>query len=635
MTSGGIRRSQVISPFGPGALTTLVDGSAVLGAGLDHWFASDSPTRVSEFRIDEWRLAHRLRVNHFRLPPDYREPFPGMSSDVTNLKLTIPYLRFPAWSFCPYGNCRRLTRSPLSFQGQVHCSDPVHGKSASRRGPSMSQVPFVILCEDGHMWDFPWVEWVHGSVRPTCAGVLRLRSVGGGSLAGQVVSCDSCKKSRNLDRITGATKDGMNYTSSFISKNLDSSEEFRCEGWRPWLGDAMEPCGNTVRASLRGASNVYFPLVESSIYLPPLGGSDRETIVGLLKRVEISNGLAVLNSIDKLSAANVRGLDSSGVLAPFADDDELMEAVWTLYPQTPTADNTYDMDVVPQTEWRRPEWEKLRETLNHVDLTVEKLDRPYSSSINNAFGRVRLVSALRETRALWGFTRLDSGSLKLVEGKRRLWREQPDSASDWLPAYEVRGEGIYFELREEKIAEWEARKDVQARAKLISDRYRTVAASRVMPPRELSPRFLLMHTLAHILINSLIFECGYSSASLRERLYVDTNESGASMCGALIYTAAGDSEGTLGGLVRMGSPGLFDSVVLEAISQAQWCSTDPLCMEVGEAGQGPDSCNSAACHDCALLPETSCEEFNRFLDRALLIGTLQNPSIGYFAEMIV
>jgi hypothetical protein len=142
---------------------------------------------------------------------------------------------------------------------------------------------------------------------------------------------------------------------------------------------------------------------------------------------------------------------------------------------------------------------------------------------------------------------------------------------------------------------------------------------------------LLIHTLGHLLINELIYTCGYSSASLRERLYV-SETAGREMAGLLVYTAAGDSEGTMGGLVRMAKPENFLPVMRNAIGDARWCSTDPVCMDAGEKGQGPDSCNLAACHGCALLPETSCEEFNRFLDRGLVIGTFSAPSLGYFSQ---
>jgi hypothetical protein len=140
---------------------------------------------------------------------------------------------------------------------------------------------------------------------------------------------------------------------------------------------------------------------------------------------------------------------------------------------------------------------------------------------------------------------------------------------------------------------------------------------------------VLLHTLAHVLIARLTFECGYSAASLRERLYVSEEE--PRMAAVLIYTAAGDSDGTMGGLVRMGKPGLLEPVLRRALADAAWCAADPVCLEIGDrGGQGPDSCNLAACHNCALVPETACEEFNRFLDRGLLVGTVSSPSLGFF-----
>lgn len=165
---------------------------------------------------------------------------------------------------------------------------------------------------------------------------------------------------------------------------------------------------------------------------------------------------------------------------------------------------------------------------------------------------------------------------------------------------------------------------------MITDHYGAVARVRGLPTRAITPRFVFIHTLGHLLINELVFACGYSSASLRERLYVSETPN-RRMAGLLIYTAAGDSEGTMGGLVRMARPANLRMVIANAVSDARWCSTDPVCMDAGEKGQGPGSCNLAACHGCALLPETSCEEFNRFLDRGLVIGTFSEPDLGYFA----
>jgi hypothetical protein len=146
-----------------------------------------------------------------------------------------------------------------------------------------------------------------------------------------------------------------------------------------------------------------------------------------------------------------------------------------------------------------------------------------------------------------------------------------------------------------------------------------------------TPQFVLIHTLAHVLINQLAFDCGYGSASLRERLFCNQQHPEFRMHGVLIYTASGDSEGTMGGLVRMGHRPRLEAVLRRAIARAQWCSSDPVCIE--SEGQGADNANLAACHGCTLLPETSCEEGNRLLDRALLVGLPNHHEIGLFSNL--
>ncbi len=254
------------------------------------------------------------------------------------------------------------------------------------------------------------------------------------------------------------------------------------------------------------------------------------------------------------------------------------------------------------------------------------------TDLRSHFGRIRSVDVLRETRALRGFTRVRDDMLRLTAGKSLLRRSPLPPNQDWLPAYVVKGEGIYLELHPQKLAAWEARAEVQTRADKITEHYGDMASQRGIQVRGLPARFVLLHTLGHLLINELIFACGYSSASLRERLYVSDSPE-RQMAGLLIYTVAGDSEGTMGGLVRMARPDNLRSVVASALSEGRWCSTDPVCMDAGEKGQGPDSCNLAACHGCALLPETSCEEFNRFLDRGLVVGTFSDRTLGYFSDL--
>ena len=150
---------------------------------------------------------------------------------------------------------------------------------------------------------------------------------------------------------------------------------------------------------------------------------------------------------------------------------------------------------------------------------------------------------------------------------------------------------------------------------------------------DLRPEFVLIHTFAHLIINQLSFECGYGSSSIRERIYCEKADNEYGMYGVLIYTASGDSEGSLGGLVRQGAKDHIEDTIRDAVRNAAWCSSDPVCIQ--SYGQGPESCNLAACHNCALLPETCCECGNRLLDRGTVVGTLDDKSIGFFSDLLV
>mgnify|MGYP002022614131 FL=1 len=143
----------------------------------------------------------------------------------------------------------------------------------------------------------------------------------------------------------------------------------------------------------------------------------------------------------------------------------------------------------------------------------------------------------------------------------------------------------------------------------------------------MKPRYLLIHTLSHALITELAKVCGYSEASMRERLYISEKKE-EKMSGILIYTSSSDSEGTLGGLSRQANPERFEKIFINAIRGKYNCSQDPHCiMGIKSASE---EYNEAACHSCLLLPETSCEKFNRFLDRATIRGDIENNFKSYF-----
>ncbi len=635
MSTGNLRRGQLVTPFGVGAMSVIVDGTSVITAGLDHWYDPDNTSTLAleEYQTHDWRLESRLRVSEFRLPPDYR--FKGEGDDRRNVKLTVPVLRFPRWHFCSY--CKRLEVSTLTMREKVECSGKNH--TDKRNKPRMSQVPFVAICSQGHLDDFPFNNWVHRSQFTSCQGPLRMISRGGG-LEGLIVKCDGCSGQRSLRGITEAHYDTNGEEHTNLSDQLVSpTDPYLCQGARPWLAQMEGVCGAPLRGALRAAGNVYFPKVESSIYIPQKYGAVSAEMHELMRHPAVSGTMRTLFNIlgDDLKVEKLRENLMKNVppeLFGPVTDEELMAGYRDLLgigeqAQKVTAEGSSEL-LTGDEEWRYPEFQHIRETPK--DDYLSATDPGIHLDLGAYLERVRSVDVLRETRALRGFTRVRDDVLKLSSGKALLRRAPLPPAQDWLPAYVVKGEGIYLELEPNSLAAWEARAEVHARVDKINAHYGALTSQQGRESRELHARFVLIHTLGHLLINQLVFSCGYSSASLRERLYI-SNTPEREMAGLLIYTAAGDSEGTMGGLVRMSRPENLRSVFATAISDARWCSTDPVCMDAGEKGQGPDSCNLAACHGCALLPETSCEEFNRFLDRGLVIGTFTDPTLGYFSNL--
>ena len=628
-------------------MTVVPNGTSLIAAGLDHWYeredtGDDSQSvDLDEFRLEEWRLQAELRVSHFRLPPDWRTK-KRYGGDVPNIKLPVPYQRFPMWNFCP--RCYLLQDLPLSARGKVHCTGAEHRSKGSGKGPYVAQVPFVAICDYGHLQDFPWREWVHRSLEPSCMKPMRLRSTGGASLSAQTVECE-CGKSRNLAGITEAEPIGSpRYPMTTLSKELtEGGDEYVCKGAMPWHGEAGgRECGRPVRGSLRAASNLYYALVKSAIYLPRATATVPEKLILALDTPPLStliNQFRQLDALDRLEPELLRSQQRE-ILQPYTDDEvsdalkiirQTTSAAQAVVEQDGDGDPSDEDELADETEFRRPEFDVLRHELRTPYLEIRQADlTEYDSRVSPVFSRLMLVDKLRETRALYGFNRIfPESDWKLADRQGLLWKAQPDWKQSWLPAYVVHGEGIFLELDEERLRTWEATDAVRQRVNRLAANYATVQQARQLRERDLTARFALLHSLSHLVMNQLTFECGYSSAALRERLYV--SEEPHSMAGLLIYTAAGDAEGTMGGLVRMGKPGYFEPAVLTAIDAAKWCSADPVCMEIGEAGQGPDSCNMAACHSCALVPETACEEFNRFLDRALVVGSHRSPEIGFFS----
>ncbi len=615
MPNGPVRRAQLIAPFGVGAMIVVRDGLSLIAAGLDHWYKREDGGSAdsTEFIADEWRLSRQLRVGHFRKPPDYRMPGRGHGQYVPNSGLTVPFLRFPQWHTCP--RCNRLKRLPLTVRGKQICT----ACQAEGNYSVLTQVSLVAMCERGHVQDFPWCEWVHGEVQPTCQGRLRLVTTGSATLAGQKVKC-SCGKERSLSGVT---------FENILSTTLENKDNpYLCQGKKPWLGiEESEPCSQLLRATLRSATNVYYAQTRNAIYVPRGGGGVPSELMTALETPPLS--LFVRQLGKHLMPEMLRnGMpEFREAVEPFTDE-QLRKGLERVL----TGGNSEEAKPKEEVDFRREEFTILRTTRSEDELKIRGYGiSDYGADIAQLFSRITLVDKLRETRALVGFTRVLPETEQNLDELKSMLRRESSSAS-WLPAYVVYGEGIFLEFDEQKVKEWLGRNEaaLEQRLRPVIKHYAREREKRDLKERALHKRFFLVHTFAHLLMKRLTFECGYSAASLRERLYV-SDDPNTPMAALLIYTASGDAEGTMGGLVRMGKPGLLEPVIRKAVEGANWCLADPVCMELGGKARTGGG-NLAACHSCALLPETSCEEFNRFLDRAVVIGDRQQLQ-GYFAAL--
>ncbi|MCU0421531.1 MAG: DUF1998 domain-containing protein [Bacteroidia bacterium] len=616
-----IRRSQLISPWGIGQMINFPKDESLMVVGLDMWEEKfRTISELDEFKVTEERLAKRLGVKDFRLPPDFRDPGQG----VTNPSLKIPFVRFPRWHYCTRcGHMEKVsiydsqkpTCSGISFSSGRSCNE-----IAERKRQRLIPVRFIAICEKGHIEDFPFMQWVHNGARPEGQHNLRLRAGrSSGTLSGIEITC-SCGAHKTM-------------AGAFNEKSL-TKIGVTCSGGRPWLGQEADRdnaihCGEDLRVVQKGASNVYFSQVRSSIYLPQWEKSiDRKIIEVLEKNWNwLSSGL-VNGEFDRMRFELVAEQKFNPEKRDYYTE-KLLDAA----NKKQTGPNLNEMGDEEE-KYRKMEYDYLIAGggWENEDFYCEK-----ESSVNyeqdsdfkiiqSGFKSIGLVHKLRETRAFVGFSRwLPDDGKTLTEKKNFIKLGQ---RIEWLPAVVVRGEGVFFEFNEKRLKEWAAKDEVIKRANFLSDNYNRPRELKGQKRREIKPEFILIHTFAHLVINQFSYECGYGSSALRERIYCNLELLNETMNGVLIYTASGDSEGSLGGLVRQGKPGNLETIVYNAIENARWCSSDPICID--SDGQGPNSCNLSACHNCSLLPETCCEESNMLLDRAMLIGELDNPSIGYF-----
>ncbi|MEV7868520.1 DrmB family protein [Streptomyces sp. NPDC088124] len=609
-----VRRAQTIVPFGVGGILDLRGESFVAG-DIRSW------SRHADL-VESPRLAKKLRVTQFRSAP----VIPSGKAAYTS-RVGPSYVRFPKWLFCP--KCREMKL--WTTNREVRDRQPACGRCTGIS--ALAPMRFIQVCRAGHMADIDWHRWAHstseGHAQRQCQA-NRLRFVAtpqSSGLDALRVDCSVCRAGRNLAGIS--------------QKNILQKMGLSCPGTHPWNSetDEADSCEETPQAVQRGASNVYFPITHSALDIPepsslaeddeatqniadhrfwPLYIEEGDSPIGDRIRETIAQECEVPEQF----VESVRRRHTEEIAAtshPDHSEDDLSIAEWTALsvPGSVANSNTFS----------------VRRTRLGIDEDAPESMRKLATDIST----VVVADRVREVRALEGFTRYEpgSGDGDGPEGGRVV-SVNTHARPQWLPAVETYGEGIFIAVDETRLSAWEGLPTVRNWTERIE---RNLGASykadrlREKTGPKLLPRFVMLHTLAHHFIRQLSYDSGYNAASLRERVYARSHAPGSELppqAGVFVYTAAGDAEGTLGGLVRQGQPPNLAETLIRLLESAQWCSQDPLCAD--STGRSLANLNRAACHACTLLPETCCEVDNSLLDRTLLIGDGQVP--GFFQGVI-
>lgn len=594
---GEIRQSQVVMTFGPGAMLDLPNHS-VLIAGLDFW--SKGGEEIIEPRLTD-KLAKILDLPTLRLftPPTEQE-------DPTAPPTGIDCFQFPEW-FITQDVESSDPESSSRSRMLVHRKALTRGKFIDRNRKKRPVVPvrFVRACRCGHIGDIDWYTFVHSGPND-CATKHRQLWIDERGTSGDLtevwIRCECGKAERNMAQ----------------AAKLQDRALGHCDGYRPWLGPfTKEKCGEPNRLLIRTASNAYFPQKLTVISLPDRDQTVNQAIDSAweyLEAVETIEELQYERKKAKVKAA----------LEGISDEEAFAEVEFR------RGGRTKDEKKVKAAELETliASKEELGEDRPNSNFFARALPRAaWNSPSMQDITRVVLVHRLREVVAQVGFTRFEAAAPD-IEGELEMGVRRASLAREvsWLPAVENKGEGVFIQFKTEAIEQWMSRADVQSRGQQLDagfSRWRDEhqGSHRVFPGMP----YIMLHSFSHMLITAVALECGYPASSIRERIYALPGIG----YGVLLYTGTADSEGTLGGLIQVGRR--IHEHIRKALELGELCSNDPVCAQhEPESTHEHRFLHGAACHGCLLIAETSCEQQNDFLDRALVVTTVDNLGVEFF-----
>ena len=558
-----IRRSQFVLTYGVGSILEAPNGPRII-LDFERW-GRISSSLLSRFEIQDANVSALLNGGRiFALPTN-------ADMQVPDDQILFRTGRFPRWALCQ--DDRILYE--LTPSGTTRCPDCTLG-----RGEAQDQaIRFVRACPRGHLDDVDWRRIIHRNQRG-CNGALFTWEERGSTLDDITIICRECGARATLRVIYYGT--------------------YTCSGRFPESG-IHESCDERASVILRNASNLRIPELVSALTIPP-------RITSLHRLLENPQILAIVASerswtkdelLTRLRTAS-RRIPSINPISiaeiENALEVELLSAIEdVIQPPEP--------DLIPE-DVRNREFEELQNAAIHGTPPNPYFEVDESAVITTPLPsglslRVTPVKRLRVVIAQRGYRRPIRGPTSVV-----VPTFYTEGQEQWYVGVEIHGEGIFIDFPPRNMLDLQELEPAEAWGREF-ERTRHY---------KFHPVFVWWHTLSHRLIGALSIDSGYSSTSIRERVYVRMNGgSERTNGGVLVYTSQPGGDGSFGGLIALVPE--FHRVISAALGNLNSCSNDPLCSEQTFA---PGRINGATCYVCLFLSETSCEFGNAFLDRNLL-----------------
>jgi len=591
-----------MSYAGVGAIVRGAEDKLMVVTDIRYW--TDKLDNISSEIIPYvTRVSMTLEIDkELRMPPKAKENKQGEIEGSY-----LPAVLFPTYAKC--SKCGLLHNNPWRKQDK-RLTDNVLCEGCEVYESKLEQITWCAVSNKGHLSEVPWHYICHQNSDGTCKAdfestYLKLTINENGK---RIVKCNRCGSS--------------NYYEKSKLKIIN--------GTQPWIYEATPELEEEDVVEILEVNNpgVYLPERVNALVIPPESRISKTSVVD-----RIYNNSTLRREIERMKLP----LRRKGKLKEAATEyrcsvDEVKLALEEIENGYPYFDENITVGDLLEDEYQAF-LEEIEDVADDEDfVTIHKTDEFHAlqsdsmsdelNSIINMVGNHIVATRLREIQVFKGFYRGQQS-----DEDDNLVPPDIIGKSSWLPAIELFGEGLFFTIDEKVLEKWEALSAVKKRADKIREQYEKSEVTLAVDI-EVTPRFLLLHTLAHLLIRELEITAGYPAASLRERIYSSQDRK---MAGVLIYTTVADIVGSLGGIVESAEPKEFLTLLDGVFKHARWCSLDPVCTE--HEGQGPGWLNRAACHACALVPEPSCEYGNVFLDRVFIKGS-ESLGVPNFLEFV-